>query len=92
MIRAALTKLANTLGDNRAIDESECCIDATFASAKGGGAEVGPTRRGKGVRIMVALDRHGLPIAVMTRAVNHHEATLAQLTFDVYVARRGRRT
>jgi len=35
VIRAALTELANTLRAECAIDESECYIDATFASAKG---------------------------------------------------------
>lgn len=46
VIRAALTDLANTLRDEGAVDESECCIHATFESANGGGEEVGPTRRG----------------------------------------------
>lgn len=84
-IRGALTELANTLRDDGAIDESECYIDATFASAKGGGDEIGPTKRGKGVKIMAIVDRHGLPVAVTTRAVNHHEVTLVQLTFDFYM-------
>ena len=47
----ARLKLANELRDRGEIDERECFIDATFASAKGGGAEIGPTRRGKGVKI-----------------------------------------
>jgi transposase len=37
VIRAALPYLANTLREQGGIDESECYIDATFASAKGGG-------------------------------------------------------
>jgi Putative transposase of IS4/5 family (DUF4096) len=49
VIRAALTELANTLREEGAIDESECYIDATLASAKGGGEQVGRTKRGKGV-------------------------------------------
>jgi transposase len=67
------------------LDESECYIDATFASAKGGGEQIGPTRRGKGVKIMAIVDRHGLPLAVTTHAANHHEVTLVQLTFDFYM-------
>ena len=85
VIRAALTELANVLREQGAIDESECYIDATFASAKGGGDEIGPTRRGKGVKIMAIVDRHGLPLAVTTYAANHHEVTLVQLTFDFYM-------
>jgi hypothetical protein len=44
-IRAALTGLANLLRDEGAIDEPECYIDATFASAKSGGDEIEPTLR-----------------------------------------------
>ena len=85
VIRAALTDLANSLREAGAIDESECFIDASFASAKGGGGEVAPTKRGKGVKIMAIVDRHGLPLAVTTHAANHHEVTLVQLTFDFYM-------
>jgi len=83
-LRKVLTDLANTLREEGEIDESECFIDATFASAKGGGVEIGPTRRGKGVKIMAIVDRHALPLAVTTHAANHHEVTLVQLTFDFY--------
>ena len=85
ILRAVLADLANELRDRGDIDESECFVDATFASAKGGGAQIGPTRRGKGVKIMGIVDRHGLPLAVSTHAANHHEVTLVQLTFDFYM-------
>ena len=67
------------------LDEEECFIDATFAMAKGGGAEVAPTKRGKGVKIMAIVDRHGLPLSVSTHAANHHEVRLVQLCFDFYM-------
>ena len=60
-------------------------IDATFAMAKGGGAEIGPTKRGKGMKIMAIVDRHGLPLSVSTHAANHHEVRLVQLCFDFYM-------
>jgi hypothetical protein len=60
-------------------------IDATFALAKGGGAEIGPTKRGKGLKIMAIVDRHGLPLSVSTHAANHHEVRLVQLCFDFYM-------
>ena len=47
ILRAVLTDLANTLRDEGAPDETECFIDATFASTKGSGDEIGPTKRGK---------------------------------------------
>jgi transposase len=85
VLRGVMTDLANALRDEGVLDESECFIDATFASAKGGGDEVGPTKRGKGVKIMAIVDRHGLPLAVSTHAANHHEVTLVQLSFDFYM-------
>jgi transposase len=85
VIRAALTDLANALRDQGGVDESECYIDATFASAKGGGDGIGPTKRGKGVKILAIVDRHGLPLAVSTHAANHHEVTLVQLSFDFHM-------
>ena len=85
VLRHVLTDLANTLRAEGELDESECFIDATFASAKGGGAEIGPAKCGKGVKIMAIVDRHGLPLAVSTHAANHHEVTLVPLSFDFYM-------
>ena len=85
VLRDTLVSLANTLREQGGIDESECFIDAMFASAKGGGADIGPTKRGKGVKIMGIVDRHGLPLSVSTYAANHHEVTLVQLSFDFYM-------
>jgi|SRR5215204_1170893 len=85
VLREILTQLANTLREQGEIDERECFIDATFASAKGGGDDIGKTRRGKGVKIMAIVDRHGLPLSVSTHAANHHEVTLVQLSFDFYM-------
>ena len=53
--------------------------------SKGGGAEIGPTKRGKGMKIMAIVDRHGLPLSVSTHAANHHEVRLVQLCFDFYM-------
>jgi hypothetical protein len=85
VICTALTELTIVLREQGSINESECYIDAKFASAKGGGEDIGPTRRGKGVKLITIVDRHGLPPAVTTHAATHHEVTLAQLTFDFYM-------
>ena len=81
-----LTDLANTLRDEGLMDERESFIDAMFSSAKGGGDDVGKTKRGKGSKIMAIVDKNGLPLAVSTHAANHHEVRLVQLTFDFYMA------
>jgi hypothetical protein len=52
---------------------------------RGGGADVGATKRGKGMKIMAIVDRHGLPLSVSTHAANHHEVRLVQLCFDFYM-------
>lgn len=44
--RQVLADLANTLREQGDIDESESFIDAMFSSAKGGGDEIGATKRG----------------------------------------------
>src|SRR6201989_3372717 len=67
------------------LNEEECFIDATFVMAKGGGLEIGATKRGKGMKIMAIVDRHGLPLSVSTHAANHHEARLVQLCFDFHM-------
>src|ERR1700739_594195 len=64
ILRRVLTDVANELRDKGALDEEECFIDATFVMAKGGGSEIGPTKRGKGMKIMAIVDRHGLPLSV----------------------------
>jgi transposase len=84
-LRRILTDVANDLRDRGVLDEEECFIDATFVMAKGGGTEIGPTKRGKGMKIMAIVDRHGLPLSVSTHAANHHEVRLVQLCFDFYM-------
>src|SRR5262245_35178783 len=85
VLRRVLTDVANELRDRGALDEEECFIDASFIMAKGGGAEIGATKRGKGMKIMAIVDRHGLPLSVSTHAANHHEVRLEQLCFDFYM-------
>jgi hypothetical protein len=63
-------------------DERERCIDATVASAQGGGDAIGTTRRGQGVKLLAIVARQGLPVSVSTQAANHHAVTLGQLSVD----------
>jgi hypothetical protein len=72
VLRRVLTDVANELCHRGALKEEECFIDATFVMA-GGGLEIGATKRGKGMKIMAIVDRHGLPLSVGTHAANHHE-------------------
>jgi transposase len=85
VLRDVLVELANALREQGVLDEREAFIDATFASAKGGGDQIGPTKRGKGVKILAIVDKQGLPLSISTHAANHHEVTLVQLSFDFYM-------
>ena len=51
IVRRVLTDVANELRDRGALDDEECVVDAMFLMAKGGGAEVGTPKRGKGMKI-----------------------------------------
>jgi hypothetical protein len=70
----------NTLRDGGESDERERVIDATVASAKGGGEEIGKTRRGTDMKILAIVDRHGLPLSVSPHAANHHTVTRVPLS------------
>ena len=45
-----------------------------------GGTAIGPTRRGKGSKIMAIADRHGLPIACSIASASPHETALVEAT------------
>lgn len=60
----------------------ECFIDGSFCPARGGGDGIGKTKAGKGIKIMIAVDAQGLPIAVSSYSASPHESTLAQELFD----------
>lgn len=60
----------------------ECFVDATFTKARGGGDDIGPTKAGKGVKIMVLVDARGLPVAVTTGSASPHESKPVQGLFE----------
>ena len=77
--------MREVLRDLGAIAQREALIDATFASARGGGDEISKTRRGKGVNIIAIVDLHGPPPSVSTHGANHQELAVVQLCFDFYM-------
>jgi transposase len=46
------------------------------------GPTVGPTRRGKGSKIMAIADRHGLPVAGTIESASPHETKLVEATVE----------
>lgn len=63
----------------------ECFIDGTFSKAKGGGDEVGCTKAGKGVKIMIMVDAKGLPVAAYSTNASPHENQLVKKLFQFMV-------
>ena len=80
VLEQVLHTLASTLLEQGRIDLSEAFIDGTFVPAKRGGPAVGPTKRGKGTKIMTVVDRSGLPIALHVDSASPHEVTLVEDT------------
>ena len=62
------------------VDLDECFIDATFAAAKGGGLEVGLTRKGKGTKLQLVVDAKGLPLGFSMASANTGETDMVQET------------
>lgn len=64
----------------------ECFVDGTFSKAKGGGDGIGCTKAGKGVKIMIMVDAHGLPLAACSTSASPHESGLVQRLFDFMIS------
>src|SRR5438093_2581146 len=75
-----LTALAEDLRSRGKLDLSECFIDGTFVVANKGG--LGPTKRGKGSKIMAVADRAGLPVAIDVAGGSPNEVTLVKSSLD----------
>jgi Transposase DDE domain len=71
-----LRVLARTLHARGKLRLEEAFIDASFSDAKKGGLAIGPTRRGKGTKIMALADEQSLPMAVSVESASPHECQL----------------
>jgi Transposase DDE domain len=77
-----LRRLAEDLLARGQLDLAETFIDASFSGTKKGGGAIGPTRRGKGSKIMAIPDRHGFPVAVGIASASPHETKLVEATLQ----------
>jgi transposase len=78
--RRLFAKVIGQLVEHGRIDLEECFVDATFAAAKGGGAAVGLTRKGKGTKLQVMVDSHGLPLGFSLDSASVGETAMVQET------------
>jgi transposase len=82
LLTGLLQKLAEDLRDRGKLDLSESFIDASFSGGEKRGSSVGPTKRGKGSKIMAIADGHGFPLSVYVASASPHETKLIEPTLD----------
>ncbi|MGH9601576.1 MAG: IS5 family transposase [Terriglobales bacterium] len=75
-----LWALAEDLRARGKLAVDETFVDASFVEAKKGAMELGPTKHGKGSKILAIADRHGLPVAVRVTSASPHECQLVEDT------------
>ena len=78
-VQMALTEM---LEKRKKINMSECCIDAKFVPAKKGGACVGPTKCGKGTKLVAITEKSGRAVSVLITDVSCHEVRLVEPALD----------
>ena len=72
--------LGAELAEAGTVDLAECFIDGMFAPAKKGGRGIGKTKRGKGSKIMMLADAHGLPLGAHVASATSHEIKVVDAT------------
>lgn len=77
-LEQALRRLAQHLHERGQLNLDEAFVDATFASAKKGASQVGPTRRGKGTKIVAIAATNSLPLAVSVQSASPAECQLVE--------------
>lgn len=82
--RKVLSRVIRSLVQSGRIDLEQCFVDATFAPAKGGGAAVGLTRKGKGSKIQIVVDKEGIPLGVAVDAASRGETAMVQQTLKLF--------
>ena len=75
-------KLAEDLRDRGKLDLSESFHRRQLQQREKKGSGVGPTKRGKGSKIMAIADGHGFPLAVHVASASLHETELVEPTLD----------
>jgi transposase len=70
------------LEDSGQLSLKKTFIDGTFARSKGGLESVGPTKCGKGHKIMIIVEESGIPISVGVENASTHESQLAVKTVE----------
>ena len=78
-VQMALTEM---LEKRKKINVSECCIDAKFVPAKKGGTCVGPTKCGKGTKLVARTEKSGRLMSVLITSASCYEMRLVEPALD----------
>ncbi len=82
LLTRLLQKLAEDLRDRGKLDLERVVHRCQLQFGEKRGSAVGPTRRGKGSKIMAISDGHGLPLAVHVASASPHETKLVGPTIE----------
>ena len=83
--------LLGMLDEQGKLDWSKGFIDGSFVAAEKGGDGVGPTKIGRGSKVMLVTEGHGLPIGLHVDSATPHEMALVDATLrSIRVPRPGR--
>jgi transposase len=85
VFRELLAALIRELFERGQLRIDQAFIDATFAPAKGAGEGVGLTRKGKGTKIQIIVDGHGVPLGASVASAGVGEPQMVQQTLDLFV-------
>ncbi len=85
MQQSAWQRLLQRRSDLKRLRLDEAIADGTFAAVKKGGADVRLTKKGKGTKIMLLVDREGTPLAVDITSASRNEVTLIELLLELRV-------
>ena len=77
-LEEALRLLARLLYEQGKLNPEEAFVDATFASAKKAGSAGGPTRRGKGTKIVAVAAGNSFPLAVSVASASPAQCRLVE--------------
>jgi len=82
VLDAILAQLSEAADDSKISGRFESYADGTFKAAKKGGTEIGVTKAGKGNKIMLVVNSHGVPRAALLAPANPAEVNLIEPTLE----------
>ncbi len=80
--------LIRMMDRQKLLDWSQAMGDGAFSPAKKGGLEVAKTKKGKGTKLVLMTEAHGIPISAMTTSARDAEVNTIETLVDVRVTKK----